>query len=194
MDNRKIGGLIRRLRKEKGMTQLQLAEKLHISDKTVSKWERGMGCPEVSLFGELSRVFAVDAENLLAGELQRNELLSGNIRNMRFFVCPVCGNLITSMTDMEIVCCGRKLKAAVPVKAAEADKLTVEVVENDYYISSRHGMAKDHYISFVAFLAADTMLLKKQYPEWDLQVRFPVFAHGRLFWYCTKHGLFYQVI
>lgn len=41
MDNVKIGNLINKLRKEKGMTQLQLAEKLHISDKTVSKWERG---------------------------------------------------------------------------------------------------------------------------------------------------------
>ena len=41
MDNRKVGELIRRLRKESHMTQLQLAEKLHVSDKAVSKWERG---------------------------------------------------------------------------------------------------------------------------------------------------------
>ena len=57
MDNAKIGALIRRLRKEKKMTQLQLALKLHISDKTVSKWERGLGCPDVSLIGQLSGIF-----------------------------------------------------------------------------------------------------------------------------------------
>ena len=60
MDNVKIGNLINKLRKEKGMTQLQLAEKLHISDKTVSKWERGLGCPDVSLLTDLSGVFGVD--------------------------------------------------------------------------------------------------------------------------------------
>ena len=194
MDNQKIGELIRRLRKEKGMTQLQLAEKLHISDKTVSKWERGTGCPEISLFGALSRVFEVDVQNLLSGELQRNELLNGNMKNMRFFVCPVCGNLITSMADTEAVCCGRKLKPLVPVKAAETEKMIVEIIGNEYCISSAHEMTKEHYISFIAFLSADTVLLKKQYPEWDLQVRFPVFAHGKLLWYCTSHGLFYQVI
>ena len=46
MDNTKVGELIRRLRKESHMTQLQLAEELHVSDKAISKWERGMGCPD----------------------------------------------------------------------------------------------------------------------------------------------------
>ena len=49
MDHTKIGGLIRRLRQERGLTQRQLAERMGISDKTVSKWERGMGCPDLSL-------------------------------------------------------------------------------------------------------------------------------------------------
>ena len=83
MDNVKVGDLIRRLRKANGLTQLQLAEILHISDKTVSKWERGLGCPEVSLIAELSRVFQVDMESLLSGELKRNGLLSGNMKRMK---------------------------------------------------------------------------------------------------------------
>lgn len=53
-------------------------------------------------------------------------------------------------------------------------------------------MTREHYISFVALISDDTIMLRKQYPEWDLQVRIPVFAHGRLVWYCTRHGLFYQ--
>ncbi len=55
-------------------------------------------------------------------------------------------------------------------------------------------MQKSHYISFVAFLNGDTVVIRKQYPEWDLQTRLPFFAHGTLLWYCTRHGLFYQTI
>ena len=54
MDCEKIGKLIRSLRRERGLTQLGLAEQMHISDKAVSKWERGLGCPDVSLLPELS--------------------------------------------------------------------------------------------------------------------------------------------
>ena len=92
MDNAKIGALIRRLRKEKQMTQLQLAMQLHISDKTVSKWERGLGCPDVSLIGQLSGIFEVDIQNLLAGELSTNGVLGGNLKRIKFYVCPNCGN------------------------------------------------------------------------------------------------------
>lgn len=92
MDNVKIGNLINKLRKEKGMTQLQLAEKLHISDKTVSKWERGLGCPDVSLLTDLSQVFGVDLEKLLSGQLDANEERGGNMKKLNFYVCPECGN------------------------------------------------------------------------------------------------------
>lgn len=194
MDNVKIGNLINKLRKEKGMTQLQLAEKLHISDKTVSKWERGLGCPDVSLLTDLSGVFGVDLEKLLSGQLDANEERGGNMKKLNFYVCPECGNVITAMTDAGISCCGKKLKALEPVKASEEEKLSVEVIENDYYISSNHPMVKEHYISFVALLTGDSLTLKKQYPEWDLQVRIPGRTHGKLIWYCTDHGLFYQLV
>ena len=194
MDNVKIGNLINKLRKEKGMTQLQLAEKLHISDKTVSKWERGLGCPDVSLLTDLSGVFGVDLEKLLSGQLDANEERGGNMKKLNFYVCPECGNVITAMTDAGISCCGKKLKALEPVKAAEEDKLSVEIIENDYYISSNHPMVKEHYISFVALLTGDSLTLKKQYPEWDLQGRIPGRTHGKLIWYCTERGLFYQLV
>ncbi|MDD7148101.1 MAG: helix-turn-helix domain-containing protein [Lachnospiraceae bacterium] len=194
MDNVKIGNLICRLRKENHMTQLQLAERMHISDKAVSKWERGNGCPDVSLLPELSRIFGVDLEKLLSGELNANDILGGNMKKMKFYICPDCGNVIIAMADTTISCCGKKLQAIQPKKAEGEEKLSVEVIENDYYISSEHEMVRDHYISFVALLTSDTMMLRKQYPEWGLQVRIPVFAHGRLLWYCSKHGLFYQEI
>ena len=194
MDNVKIGNLINKLRKEKGMTQLQLAERLHISDKTVSKWERGLGCPDVSLLTDLSRVFGVDLEKLLSGQLDANEETGGNMKKLNFYVCPECGNVITTMTEAGISCCGKKLQPLEAVKAPADEKLSVENIENDYYISSDHPMLKEHYISFVALLTGDTLTLKKQYPEWDLQVRIPGRAHGKLLWYCTEQGLFYQLV
>lgn len=192
MDNQKIGKLIYKLRKENNLTQLQLAEQMNISDKAVSKWERGLGCPDVSLLSSLSQIFGVDLEKLLSGELDTNDILGGNMKKLNFYVCPNCGNLITAMTDTAISCCGKKINAEHPQKAADNEKLSVEVIENDYFISGKHVMTREHYISFVALVTGDSIMLRKQYPEWDLQTRIPAFAHGRILWYCTQHGLFYQ--
>lgn len=194
MDNIKIGKLIYTLRKEKKLTQLQLAECMNISDKTISKWERGLGCPDVSLLSELSKLFEVDLEKLLSGKLDINETLGGNMKKLQFYVCPNCGNVITAMTDTTITCCGKKLKAMQPQKPDEGEQLSIEIIDNDYFISSEHEMVREHYISFVSLLTSDSIFLRKQYPEWNLQVRIPSFAHGLLLWYCTKHGLFYQKI
>ena len=194
MDHVKIGQLIYRLRKEKHLTQLQLANQMNVSDKAISKWERGLGCPDVSSLPDLSKTFNVDLEKLLSGELEVNEVLGGDMRKTNFYICPTCGNMITSMTDTAVSCCGKKLKASQPRKADEGKRLSVEIVENDFFITSRHQMTKEHYIAFVALLTGDSMMLRKQYPEWELQVRIPVFAHGKLLWYCTKHGLFYQEV
>lgn len=70
----KVGELIRSLRLDKRMTQKALAERLNISDKTVSKWERGMGLPEISLISPLSEILGVELQNLLSGELKPNDL------------------------------------------------------------------------------------------------------------------------
>ena len=194
MDNVKIGQLIYRLRKEKRLTQLQLAEQLGVSDKAVSKWERGMGCPEVSLLPDLSNIFHVELEKLLSGEMNENETLGGNMKKLNFYICPTCGNMVTAMTDTTVSCCGKKLSAQQPVKAGEDEKLKVEIIDDNYFITSEHPMTREHHITFIALLTGDSIMLRKQYPEWDLQVRIPTFAHGKLLWYCTKHGLFYQYV
>lgn len=194
MDNIKIGRLIYKLRIEKGLTQLQLAERMNISDKTVSKWERGLGCPDVSLLPELSDIFNVDLSEMLSGKLIENDIQGGNMKRIKFYVCPNCGNVLTALSDTSISCCGKKLMPLELKKAEDNDKLSVEIIENDYFISADHEMTREHYISFVAFISADTLIMRKQYPEWNLQVRIPRISHGRLVWYCTQHGLFYQSI
>ena len=194
MDCGKVGELILRLRKERGMTQKQLAGRLGISDKTVSKWERGGGCPDVSLLADLSGVLGVDLTALLRGDLSPAEKPGGNMKKATYYVCPVCGGITMTTGEAELSCCGRKLEALTPRKAAEHEKLRVEKVEDEWFITADHPMTKEHYIAFLALAAGDRVQLVRQYPEWDLQVRFPARGRGTLLWFCTEHGLFYQYI
>lgn len=194
MDLEKIGRLIFFLRKEKGLTQKQLANLMNISDKTVSKWERGGGCPELSLLSELAEILDVNLNALLRGELDQNESIGGDMKKLNFYVCPICGNLLTSTGEASVSCCGKVLEPSVPKKADADEKLSVELIENEYFVSSNHDMTKEHYITFVALLTGDSIILRKQYPEWDLQTRIPRMAHGKLVWHCNKHGMFYQFI
>lgn len=194
MDASKIGNLIYELRIARNMTQKQLAELLFISDKTVSKWERGGGFPDLALLPDIAKVLDVRLEDLLRGEIDANDRTGGNMKNLKFYVCPQCGNLITAAEDAQITCCGKALKAQEPVKAEGKERLNVELIENEYFVSSVHEMTKEHHIMFMALLTGDGMVLRRQYPEWDLQTRLPRMAHGKLMWYCTNHGLFYQLV
>ena len=79
-------------------------------------------------------------------------------------------------------------------KAGAEEKLKVELIEQDYFITTDHEMTKDHYITFVALLTGDSLMLRKLYPEWNLQTRIPRFGHGMLVWNCSRHGLFGQAL
>ena len=68
MDYEKIGEFIFKLRKEKNLTQKQLAEKLNVTNKAISKWERGLGAPDVSLLRQLSEILEISVNELLLGE------------------------------------------------------------------------------------------------------------------------------
>ena len=78
MNQKKTGELIRSLRKVRGLTQQQLACRMSISDKTVSKWERGAGSPDLSMVPLLSELFGVEIDVLLSGELNSNDQTGGN--------------------------------------------------------------------------------------------------------------------
>ncbi len=193
MDREKIGALLRQLRLERGMTQKEAAHRLQISDKTISKWERGLGCPDISMLPSLSALFGVPIEKLLAGNLPTS-FLEGNMKKSKYFVCPHCGNLTLTTGDASITCCGRSLEPMTAKKAEESEKFHVEIIENDWFLTTDHPMEKENYISFVAFATGDKVQLYKQYPEWDLQLRIPKRGHGTLFWYSTTKGFFYQYL
>ena len=194
MDQMKTGMLIRMLRQRRQMTQLQLAERIGVSDKAVSRWERGRGAPDISLLPALSEALGVDTKALLRGDLEENEMTNGNLKKMRFYVCPDCGNQLTSTDGGTLNCCGKQLDPLPVQKAAGEERMDISVSDGEWYVTGGHAMVREHDLSFMAFLTGDTLVMKKLYPEWGLEVRLPHFAHGTLLWYCARHGLFAQVV
>ena len=192
MDQIKTGELIKRFRTELGLTQKELAERISVSDKAVSKWETGNGCPDVSLLSVLAEVFGTDIQVLLNGEIDKNESEVGNMKKMKFFVCKECGNIITATSDAAVTCCGIKLSALEPREAAADEQLNIEDLDGEWYITSSHPMTKAHYISFAAYLTDSSAAVYKQYPEWDMQITLPMQRSGKLVWYCSKCGLLCQ--
>lgn len=194
MDQKKTGELIRLFRTKMGYTQKQLAERINVSDKAVSKWECGNGCSDISLLNELADVFGTDVNVLLSGEVEKNESEKCNMKKTRFYVCKECGNIIASANEASVICCGRKLTAEEARKAEDNEKLRLEETGAEWFVSSDHEMTKEHYISFAAYVNGNSVMIFKQYPEWDLQFRMPLFRSGRLVWYCTKCGMMYMDI
>ena len=194
MDQIKTGAVIRQLRLARGLTQEQLAERIHVSGKAVSKWECGKGCPDVSLLAALAEELDTDIRTLLAGEISQNEQENGNMKRMRFYVCRTCGNIVTASGEAAVTCCGSRLTALEPRRASAEEMLTVEDIGGEWYVTSGHPMTKEHYISFAAYLTDSSVMMFRQYPEWDFHFTMPVYRAGRLLWYCTQCGFLYQDI
>ena len=192
MDLTKTGKLIAQLRLENKLTQKDVANALGISAKTISKWENGKGFPDISLISGLSELFRVDISKLLAGELPNNKKEAGQMKKTKFYVCEKCGNILTSLGDSEIVCCGRNLSLLVAKNADQEHQICVEKIEDDYYVTFNHPMTKEHYISFAAYVRFDRVLTLKLYPEQASEVRFPLMRGGKFIYFCNTHGLFEQ--
>lgn len=190
MDLIKNGKLLCRLRKAKGMTQKQVADKLGILPKTVSKWETGHGFPDVSVVSDLADILGVSERTLLSGSLTHNTEEAGNMKRTKFYVCSHCGAIMQGTGECRIICCGQPLDALKAIPADDNHTVSVSEIENDYYISFNHEMTKEHYISFAVYVTYDRVLTIRLYPEQDSSVRFPKLHGGRLYYYCSKHGLF----
>ncbi|MBD3921999.1 helix-turn-helix domain-containing protein [Paenibacillus sp. PR3] len=194
MDSYKVGRLILSLRQEKHMTQKELADRMNISDKTISKWERGLGCPDVSLLSELSQVLGVHIEKILRGELDSSEQNKGNMKAIRFYVCAGCDNVMTSTGASSLSCCGRIIEPLIPQAENEEHRIAVEEDEDDMFIALQHEMRRDHYITFAAYISYDRLQLVKLYPEQNAEARFSKTHGGTLYIYCNRHGLWKREI
>lgn len=192
MNSAKIGKLLLQMRKEKQLTQKQLAEKIHVSDKAISKWERGYGCPDISLINNIAQVFQITAEAILEGELETNSNNGGNMKRIKFYTCPQCGNIMTATGESEITCCGRKLKSLVAKPANEEHKITIQDSDGELYIRFDHEMSKLHFISFVASVSYDRVLLVRLYPEQGSELRIPKLNRATIYIGCNTDGLWIQ--
>lgn len=188
------GSTIKKLREARGMTQAQLAERIGVSDKAVSKWETAKGLPDISLLQPLAAALGVSVIELMNGEPIVNRNVSCNLVRSRLYVCPICGNVLHSTGDAVISCCGVTLPALDAEEPDEAHTLTVERVEDEQFLTVHHPMTKDHYISFLAYASVDRFQLVKLYPEGEAQTRMQLRGRGTVYFFCNRHGLFRQKV
>jgi len=184
------GATIKQLRESRKLTQAELAEQIGVSSKTVSKWETAKGLPDISLLQPLAQALGISVIELMNGQPIANRNTSANMLRCKFYVCPLCGNVITAAGNALVSCCGITLP---PLEAEEADAdhlITVECVEDEHFVTVRHPMTKQHFISFLAFVTSDRVRLVKLYPEGNAEVRLQLRGMGYLYYYCNRHGLF----
>ena len=184
------GNTIRTLRESRNLTQADLGEKIGVSSKTISKWETAKGLPDISLLQPLAGALGISVIELMNGEHVTNNNISANMLRCKFYVCPVCGNVIHTTGNTLVSCCGITLP---PLEAEDADSehpMTVENVEDEHFITVHHPMTKAHFISFLAFVTSDRIQLVKFYPEGNAETRLQLRGRGYLYYYCNHHGLF----
>ncbi len=189
MDSYITGTTIKTIREAKKLTQAELADQLGVTPKAVSKWETGKGLPDISLLQPLATALDTSIIELMNGQPVINRNRCGNLLRTRFYVCPVCGNILHAVGDAVIVCCGITLP---PLEAEEFDPehaLTITPMENEHFITLTHPMTKEHSISFIAYVTGDRVQLVKLYPEGNAETRLSLRGHGILYAYCNHHGL-----
>ena len=190
MNNYITGAVIKRLRENKKMTQEELAQKIFVTSKAVSKWETGKGFPDIGLLESLGKALDVSVIELLSGEDITNLNKSCNMVKGKFYVCPICGNVIQTTGEAVISCCGITLPPLESEAPDEEHSLNIETIEDEYYVTMNHPMTKEHYISFIAAISDQGVQLVKLYPEADAQARFKISRVRKIYAYCNRHGLF----
>ena len=189
MDHYVTGAMIRRLREEMRMTQAELAEKLCVSDKTISKWETGRGLPDITLLEPLGQALRVSVAELMCGQASVNRNRASNLLRGKFYICPVCGNVLFAKGEAAVSCCGITLPAMEAEEADAAHDARVERVEDEWYVSISHDMSKTHFITFIAYVTMDRAEIKALYPEGPAEARFFTRGGGWLYYACNRHGL-----
>ena len=184
------GAVIKELREKSGLTQAMLAKKLCVSDKTISKWETAKGYPDITLLEPIANVFGISVTELISGNAVNNRNVSANMMRSKFYVCPVCGNVIHSIGEAVIHCHGVQLCPAFAETPDEEHKVNIEKVEDEYFVRVDHEMTKKHYISFIAALSSDRIQMVKLYPEGNAEARFKISGVKQILYYCNRDGLY----
>ena len=184
------GAVIKELREKCHFTQAELAKKLNVSDKTISKWETAKGYPDISLLEPIAKTFGISITELISGNAVNNVNVSANVMRSKFYVCPICGNSIHSMGEAVIQCHGIILAPCQAEEIDENHKIFIERVEDEYYVRIEHDMTKQHYISFIAALSSDKLQMVKLYREGNPEARVKMNGVKKILFYCNRDGLF----
>ena len=190
MDRYVTGDVIRALREKKGLTQEELAQRIFVSGKAVSKWETGKGYPDISLLEPLAAALGISVIELLSGQHVRNRNRAANMARGKWYVCPMCGNVLWAAGEAVVSCCGITLPPLEPEAGDEEHGIEVRRVEDEYLVTVDHPMAKGHYVSFLAAVSDGSVQLAKLYPEGPAQARFRIDGVRRVYACCNRHGLF----
>lgn len=191
MNPEKTGNIIKQARIKKGLTQKQLADAIAVTDKAVCKWETGHGCPDITLLSQLSKVLEIDIQSILQGEIVRNRSIAGNMNRVKFYRCPTCGNLITSVKEIEISCCGNKLNfAEARTTTEEKYQPIIKEFDGQYSVSFNHPMTKEDYIANVITVQYDKILVINLFAQQEAIVTLPRIGGVRIFVMNNKNELF----
>lgn len=183
------GQTIQMLRERRSMTQKQLAERIFVSDKTISKWETGKGLPDITLLEPLAKALGVSLPELFSGTEIVNRNRTANMLKTQWYVCPVCGNVISAAGAGAFHCCGIALPPLTPEVPDEAHAIQITPMDGEYYVRMEHPMTKTHFLSFFAAVTAERVTLVKLYPEQEPETRLPARGRGWLYACCNQHGL-----
>lgn len=192
MNAEKTGKLIHDIRVKKGMTQKELAATINVTDKAICKWEKGHGCPDITLLSQLSKVLEIDIQSILQGRLIKNRNVGSNMNYLKFYRCPTCGNLVTSIKDIEISCCGNILNP-VSSKISKEEKYRPIIREFDgqYSVSFNHPMTKDDYISNVIIVQYNQIMSINLFAEQEAIVTLPQVAGIHMYVISSKGELIF---
>ena len=187
-----ISHTIARLRKERGMTQAQLAERVYVTRQAVSRWETGESEPGVDMRKLLAGVFGVSSAQLFESDgcdVQNRNQAANAVKSV-FYVCPACGNIVWSMGEIGCTCCGNPLQPLSAAQAHGEHEASIEISDGCQVVRLEHPMSKDHHIRFIACVVDDLVRIKRLYPEQDATASFFMQGPSMLFAFCSEHGLF----
>lgn len=100
MSNKSLGEIISSLRKEKGMTQSELAEKMNVTDKAVSKWERNLSCPDINSISKLANILETTVEELLNAQIKKEKNKIDEIVNIALIGIGLALGICTIVTSI----------------------------------------------------------------------------------------------
>ena len=139
----------------------------------------------------IAETFSISVAELISGNTVYNSNVSANVLKSRFYICPICGNVIHSMGEAVIYCHGVLMTTAEPEETNENHRILIERTEDEYYVRINHTMTKNHYISFIAAQSSDRIQMVKLYPEGNAETRFKISGVKRILFYCNRDGLFH---